>query len=360
ALHEVVTSHELKAVGRPRIEGATVRPGEPLSFTATIQVIPDFELRSLEGEQFTKQVVRVTEEDVEEQLVRLAEQHATFETSDGEPLAEGDYAVLDFERSDEGQDAPAGPVEAHPVILGEGALHPAFEAQLSGARRGEVREVILPPDDEVVTERRFRVTVQEVKKRRVPPLDEALARTVGEESLEALRATLHRKMERFEEGRATDRLRAEVRRRLVALHEIPVPEALIEEGVRRLLGDLQRSMAAQGQPLDASQIRAERLSERLREPARERAISNLTLDRIAADRGIEPSEGDIQREVARLARHLDRDPAAVRKEVMADESVVAGLKTDLRRSLALDAILAELEVTEVVVARKEVEESAAG
>jgi trigger factor len=357
ALHEVVTSHGLEAVGRPRVEGAELRPDEPLSFTATVQIVPDFELRSLEGEAFTKKVVRVTDEEVEDQMARLAERHASFEKSEEEPLAEGDYAVVDFERIDEDQPASSGPVQSHPLILGDGALHPAFEEQLSGASRGETREVAIPADEEVAHQRRFRVTVQEVKKRRVPPIDEALARSVGEESLEELRATLRREMERLEEIRATERLRAEVSRRLVALHDIPVPDALIEEEVRRLMGDLQRSMAARGHQLDASEIRTEALSERLREPARQQALSNLTLDRLAAERGIEPSEGDIQTEVARLARHLNRKPAALRKEIE-DEGTIEGLRLELRRSLALDKLVSDLEVTEETVARKEVEESA--
>ncbi|MCZ6660508.1 MAG: trigger factor [bacterium] len=358
ALLEVVTSHGLEAVGRPRVEGANVRLGEPLSFTATVQVIPDFELRSLEGENFTKKVVRVTDEELEGQLARFAEQRASFEGSDEEPLAKGDYVVLDFERTDVGQETSASAVQSHPVILGEGGLHPVFEEQLLGACQGEVREVTIPPDEEVGEERRFRITVQEVKKRRVPPLDEAFALTVGEESLESLRATLRREMERFEELRATERLRADVSRRMVALHDIPVPDALMEEEVRRLMADLQRSMAASGHQLDTSEIRAEGFSERLKEPARERAISSIVLDRVAAVRSVEPSEGDIQTEVARLAHSLNREPAEVRKE-MEDEGTIEGLRMELRRSSALDALVDELQITEEVVARKEVEDSAA-
>ena len=358
ALLEVVTSHGLEAVGRPRVEGANVRLGEPLSFTATVQVIPDFELRSLEGESFTKKVVRVTDEELEGQLARFAEQRASFEGSDEEPLAKGDYVVLDFERTDVGQETSASAVQSHPVILGEGGLHPVFEEQLLGACQGEVREVTIPPDEEVGEERRFRITVQEVKKRRVPPLDEAFALTVGEESLESLRATLRREMERFEELRATERLRADVSRRMVALHDIPVPDALMEEEVRRLMADLQRSMAASGHQLDTSEIRAEGFSERLKEPARERAISSIVLDRVAAVRSVEPSEGDIQTEVARLAHSLNREPAEVRKE-MEDEGTIEGLRMELRRSSALDALVDELQITEEVVARKEVEDSAA-
>ncbi len=358
ALLEVVTSHGIEAVGRPRVEGANVRLGEPLSFTATVQVIPDFELRSLEGESFTKKVVRVTDEELEGQLARFAEQRASFEGSDEEPLAKGDYVVLDFERTDVGQETSASAVQSHPVILGEGGLHPVFEEQLLGACQGEVREVTIPPDEEVGEERRFRITVQEVKKRRVPPLDEAFALTVGEESLESLRATLRREMERFEVLRATERLRADVSRRMVALHDIPVPDALMEEEVRRLMADLQRSMAASGHQLDTSEIRAEGFSERLKEPARERAISSIVLDRVAAVRSVEPSEGDIQTEVARLAHSLNREPAEVRKE-MEDEGTIEGLRMELRRSSALDALVDELQITEEVVARKEVEDSAA-
>jgi trigger factor len=357
ALQEAVTSHGLEAVGHPRVEGAALRPGEPLSFTATVQVVPDFELRTPEGESFTKKVVQVTDEEVEDQLVRLAERHASFEESEEEALTEGDYAVVDFERIDEEQPPSSGTVQSHPLILGDGALHPVFEEQLGGARRGDVRDVTLPVDEESPQERRFRVTVQEVKKRRVPPLDEDFARNVGEESLEALRAALRREMERLEELRATERLRAEVSSRLVELHDIPVPGALIEDEVRRLMGDIQRSMAARGHQLDASEIRSEELSERLRDPARKQAISNLALDRFCAERGIEPTEGDIQTEVARLARHLDREPAALRAE-MEDEGAIEGLRLELRRNLALDKLVSELEVTEQIVARKEVEESA--
>ncbi len=356
SLQEAVASHRIEAVGRPQVEGASLQPGEPLAYTAVVQVIPQFELRSLEGERFVKKVVRVTEEDLKEQLANLAEHHASYEASENETLAEGDYAVIDFVRLEDGQEAPGGAVQAHPIILGDGALHPSFEEQIIGAGRGDVVEVTLPTDGEVAGERLFRVTVQEVKKRRVPTLDEDFPRTVGEESMETLRATLLREMERFEQKRATERLRADVSRRLVELHDVPVPEALIEMEVQRLLGDVQRSMAAQGKQLDASQIRAEQLSERLREPARDRAHSDLVLERMAEQKEIEPTEGDIQTEVARLAHRLNKEPAEIREE-MEREGTLEVLRLELKRSLALDALVEEATVTEELVDRKEVEEA---
>jgi trigger factor len=220
---------------------------------------------------------------------------------------------------------------------------------------GDVREVSIAPDEEVAQESTFRVAVVEVKKRRVPPIDENLARTVGEESLEDMRATLRREMERLEEARASERLRAELSRRLVELHTIPLPEALIEHAINRLMGDLQRSMAARGHQMDASQLQAENVSERLRKPAEEMATSDLILDKTSAERGIEPAEGEVHQEVARLARQLDKEPDALRQEMEA-EGTLEGLRAEMRRKLVLDTLLSELSVEEKVVDRKEVEE----
>lgn len=355
SLQQAAVSHRLEAVGRPKIEGLNFQPGQPLEFTATVQIIPQFELKSLEGERFVKKVVRVTDDEVHEQLVRLAERFANFEASEEEPLAEGDYAIIDFSRIQEGREVEESKVQAHPIILGDGALHPVLEQQLLGARMGDVREVSIAPDEEVAQESTFRVAVVEVKKRRVPPIDENLARTVGEESLEDMRATLRREMERLEEARASERLRAELSRRLVALHNIPLPDALIEHAVNRLMGDLQRSMAARGHQMDASQLQAENISERLRKPAEELATSDLILDKASADRGIEPAEGEVHQEVARLARQLDKEPDSLRQEMEA-EGTLEGLRTEMRRKLVLDTLLSELSVEEKVVDRKEVEE----
>jgi trigger factor len=355
-LQRAAADHGLDAVGRPKIEGADLRPGQPLVFTATVQVIPEFEIRALEGERFTKKTVRVTDEEVDEQLANLAQQFASFVASEEEPLAEGDYAVLDFFRLSDGVEAEEGKVQNHPLIIGEGSLHPVFEEQLVGVRRGEVREVSIPADETVAEVSRFRATIKEVKKRRVPPIDENLARTVGEESLDSLLATLRREMERAEAARADERLRADLSRRLVEFHDIPVPDALIEHAMNRLMGDLQRSMAARGHQLDASQIQAEKLSERLRKPAQELATNDMILDKIAQERKIEPTEADLQAEVVRLARQMDREPAPLLKE-MESQGTLEGLRADMQRRLVLDTLLSELEVDEKIVSRKEVEEN---
>lgn len=355
SLQQAAVEHRLEAVGRPTIEGAELSVGEPLTFTATVQVIPEFELHSLEGERLEKRIARVSEEDLEEQLGHLAEQFASFEASEEEPLAEGDYAIIDFGRMEGDSVAEEGAVGAYPLILGEGALHPAFEERLVGARRGEARDVTVPAGEGMDEERSFRVTVQEVKKRRVPAVDDDLARTVGEESLESLKATLKKEMERHEESRAQERLRNDLTRRLVELHPVAVPDALIEHAMNRLLGDLQRSLAARGHRMDSSQIDAEKLSDRLREPAVEMATGDLILDKLASERGLEPAEAEVRAEVARMARQLDKAPAALHKE-MESEGTLEGLRLQMRRRMALDALISELPVEERTVDRKEVEE----
>lgn len=349
ALEEAYASHGLEAVGRPLIEGATIRPGEPLRFTATVQVVPEFELKALEGEAFTKKVVRVTEEDIEQGLHRLAEQNAAFESSDQEALEEGDYAVIDFSRLD-----GEGSVKAHPLIVGQGALHPAFEAQLLGARRGETREVTIPPE-EGEPEKRFLVTIQEVKKKRLPSLDDEFARTLGRESLEDLREDLRRQMEQVEQNRAQERLRSEVARRLVELHPMDLPSVLVEEEIRAMLGELRRHLAHQGRQLEEAQIESGELPEKLREPARERVIRRLVLERVARERGIEPTEEDVQAEIDRLARGLQRPALELRRE-MESSGALEGLRRELRRRLAMDRLLEEVSVTEEMVDRKDVED----
>lgn len=355
ALVEAAQTHKLQAVGMPRVEGAHVHSGEAFSFKATVQVIPDFELKPLSAERLTKKVVRVTDEEVEEQLGHVAEHFASFETTEDEPLASGDYAVIDLSRIEGGEELKEGSVKGHPIVLGEGSLHPELEGGLIGARRGDVRDLTLGPEQGLAEPRTFRLTVQEAKKRRVPAVDEELARTVGEESLDAVRARLRSEMERLEESRATERLRADLSERLIQLHQVPVPPALLEHAVERLMGDLQRSMAARGHRMDSSQIDADKISDRLRGPAERLARSDLILDKVASERGIEPSEGELQAEVARLARRVEREPSELREELEAQGSL-GGLRLDMRRRMTLDALLGEVQLAEELVDRKDVEE----
>jgi FKBP-type peptidyl-prolyl cis-trans isomerase (trigger factor) len=85
------------------------------------------------------------------------------------------------------------------------------------------------------------------------------------------------------------------------------------------------------------------------------ATSDLILDKTSAERGIEPAEGEVHQEVARLARQLDKEPDALRQEMEA-EGTLEGLRAEMRRKLVLDTLLSELSVEEKVVDRKEVEE----
>jgi trigger factor len=228
---EARTAESLEPVAEPSIRNLKFEAGSPIEFELLVEVRPSLKLARRGGFTLTRQVRPVTDEAVEEQLQALREQKATWLPVDGARPTEGQMVRVEVTSLD--GDGPAEP-QSHDVVLGEQRAVQDLEVLIMSLEPGQTAEgeITFPDDhpDEARRgqSRRVRVTLHEVKRKELPPVDDALAREVGEfDSLDALRDTIRTDLAGDAVREADRALREQLLAELASANDVPAPESLV-------------------------------------------------------------------------------------------------------------------------------------
>jgi len=195
-----VVEQEVKAVGRPSLTDMDINEDGVVTLTLTTEVYPEVTLGQYKGLEVEKAEASVTDEQVEAELDRMAQNVASTETVD-RPAEMGDTANIDFEGFDAGVPFEGGKGEAFDLKLGSGSFVPGFEEQVVGMSAGEEKDIdITFPEDykadlagKAVV---FHVKLNKVTVTNVPTKDDEFAKDVSEfDTLEALKADIRAKAE---------------------------------------------------------------------------------------------------------------------------------------------------------------------
>lgn len=259
------TSQSLKPLGDPAIRNVRFTEGQPLEFELFVEVKPEITLARTGGFALTRSRQPVTREQVEEQLQALREKQAAWLPVEDAQPAPGQMVRVEVAPIEEGKVAESQP---YTMVLGDGRALPALEEAIMGLRPGGTVDTdIRFPDDHPDEarrgqSRRVRVTLHEVKRQELPPLDDAFAAGVGDfADLGALRAAVEADLEREADRDADARVREALLQQLVEANGVDAPPSL----VHRLLHVLMQSygvpdeqhdqFAAQFHPVAAAQVR---------------------------------------------------------------------------------------------------------
>jgi trigger factor len=291
-------------VGEPQLDmGELPEEGQPLSFSIEIGVRPTAKLGQYKGVEVGRREPAVEDKQVDEELERLRERFATLETVE-RSAERGDYVVIDYVGSIDGQAFEGGTARDQLLELGSGRLLPGFEEQLPGASAGDAREVeVTFPEDYQATDlagktAQFEVTVTEVKAKRLPELGEEFATEAGGfDTLEELREDIAARLKASEERAIEREFEEAVLDAAVAEAQLAVPEKLVHARAHELLGDTLTALERQGISREAYLRIAGKDEETLAheaEPEAERALKReAVLAAVVEAEGINPSDDEV-------------------------------------------------------------------
>ncbi len=344
---QALKATNLSPVSEPQVEDVSFQDGQPLRFKTTFEVRPEIPLKRYKGVEVFKEKVVVSEQEIENALRFLQEQAAEYVPMEGWPALREDLVILDYDAFVGGRPLKGGQGKNVSVILGSRAFLPGFEEQVVGLHKGEVKEFVLdiPPDspEEEIAGKRilFKVVVKEIKKRRVPPLDDELARTVGEcENLGELREKVHRDLLAQKEREQEERLKERILEKIAEAHPFELPESLVEEETEDLLAEVRGTL-----PPRERDREVKTLQPKAQEAARKRLRAAFLLDAVAKAEGLEVSQEELDRECEALAASLNQEKAIL-KAFLEREGRLEGLKARILRRKALDFLYQHAKIIE--------------
>ncbi|MDT8067236.1 MAG: trigger factor [Terriglobia bacterium] len=344
-LRQETAKQNLSPVSQPKIVDLHMHEGEPLTFKASFEILPEFDVPGYQELRAEKEDTTVTDDDVQKALDNLREQHATYENMDeGRALQDGDFAQAGFTGTSEEEGAkPVDIPEVLVEIAGANTI-PEFTENLRGMKAGEEKTFDVKYADDYGDQRlagktvHYKVTVKGLKKKSLPELNDEFAKELGAElnTIEELRTRIRESLQAEKDHQAEHKAKDKLVEDLVNRYEFAIPESLVESQVDTRLERGMRALAAQGMKVeDLRKMDWGRLREGQREAARREVKASLILDKIADAEKIEVPDADVDREIEAVARQSQQPLDEVRHR-LTENGGLDRIRTRIRNDKALD------------------------
>jgi trigger factor len=344
-----IDAARITPVGDPELDlGDLPSQGEPLKFSIEIGVRPKAELGAYKEVEVGKREPDVGDEAIAAELDRLRERSARLDTVD-RPAAEGDFVVMDYVGTLDGEPFAGGEGRDQMVELGSGRLVPGFEEQLTGASAGDERTVTVTfPDDyggsELAgREAEFAVTVKEVKAKELPALGDDLAAEAGFDTLDELREDIRSRLAEADTAQIEAEFREAALDSVVKNAKVEIPETLVDARARELWEQMIHSLSHQGISREAYLRIAGRDEDEIVEQSKPDAEQALRREAVLAAvieaEGIEPTDEEVLEAVEQAAPGgSGRTSPNKLVERLRSSGRLESLKADLAQRKALDLI----------------------
>jgi len=326
AFKEVMEREKLQVASQPHVHGLKFEDGQPLTFELHLEVRPEIELARTQGFRVTRTQQPISDDSVREQIEQMRDQKATWAPVDEKP-APGDMVRVRLSTAEESGEFPE-PRE-YPLVLGSGQAIAGVEELIMELTAGQtVERSVRWPDDFPDESQRgkskpVRIELLDVKRKSLPPLDDAFAREVGDfESLDALTTMVRKDLEDHASREADAGVRQQLVDNIAAANPFDVPPSWVS---RLIDGYLQ---AYQVPDEERDRFRGE-----FRPIAERQVRRDLIVDTIAQTEGLKATEADIDDRVAEVASKRGADPGQVYASLQK-----AGRLTEIEQSITEDKV----------------------
>jgi len=344
---QALAETQIKPVEEPDLQQVSLEEDAPLKFEAMVEIKPAITLGQYTGLSVKHTPKPFEDREVDETLEHLREQHAEFRTVE-RAADPGDLVLMDYTLTPEGLEPRSE--KGYGFVIGSGGVMPEIEEAVIGLSAGGERTVnVRFPDTHQMESMRGKagvaqVKVNEVKEKILPPLDDELAKTVGQvDTLDALKAEVRKGLQTRRESENRRALEEAVTDALLAIHPIEVPEALVLRQVGHLIEHTKERMRRQGMDPEKLPWDYGKLLQELR-PGAEKAVRRaLILEAISDKEGLNPSEADIETEIEKIAVANNR-PAPAVKRMMDQSGDLAGLRHSLGEARTMDFLISKASV----------------
>jgi trigger factor len=349
AFGDAASEAQLRVAGAPRITQKDDAPEGQMAFDATFEVYPEVQIGDLSAAEIESASAEVTEEAIDRTVEILRKQRRSFaQRPAAEGAVESDRVTIDFEGKIDGEPFDGGKAEGFQFIIGEGQMLEQFDKAVRGMKSGESKTFPLQfPDDyqgkDVAgKEADFRVTVRKIEAQKLPDVDEAFAKALGiaEGTVEGLRASVRKNLEREVRQRVLARNKAAVMDALTSAAQLDLPKALVAGEVERLMDAAREDLKQRGVkdadkaplPQDLFQAQAER-----------RVRLGLVVAELVRQHNLQAKPEQLQAHIEEMSQSYEK-PAEVMRWYLSDR----------QRMAEVESVVIEKNVTEFVLSKAKV------
>ena len=314
---------DVQAVAYPEISVKKIdKTG--VEFVATITVMPEVTLGSMEGLDVKPARVTVSEKEVEAKLADLQEKQARYVDVKDRPARMGDLTNIDFAGSMNGVAFEGGTAKDYELELGSHTFINGFEEQVAGMNIDEQKDIVVTFPEEYPAKElagkpaTFAVKLLAIREKQVPELDDKFAQDVSEfNTLDELKKSTKEKLSAEKKANAKKEFENKLIDAYVAKAEVNVPDVMVDNQIERAISDMKQSLASQGLTyevyLSYIGMTDEEFRKSRKEDTRNQIKSTLVLSKLIKEQDIKVEDADVDAKIEELATQMKKKPEELKK-----------------------------------------------
>ena len=346
AYSEAVEQEKLVPVSDPKMEKYTFEENKDLDMNLKVILRPEPKLGEYKGLHVDKKEIKVTDEEVDKAVNELRNRHAKMVAAPADAIIEkGDFAVIDFAGTVDGEPFSGGEGKGYPLEVGSGSFIPGFEDQLIGLKKGDATDVdVTFPETYFVKELAgkeavFKVNIQEVKHKELPELtDEYVAANTDVKTVADLKAEYRKQMETAAAEDTKNMYEKDLVDTAVKNAKFEIPGVMIEDKISQMIEEMKLSLESRKMSLEAylqyTGMDMAKLREAQKPRAEEAVRTDLVLDAIAKKENIQVDMKDVDAEIKAIADQHGASVQDVKSIIQGNNTMGLLLANILRRKAA--------------------------
>ncbi len=350
---QAITERGLRPAVRPKIEITSYDEGNDLEYTMALELLPDIQFMDFGDIEVERIKIEIPDGEVQQALERIAaSQKETKPLAKPRKAKSGDVLVIDFKGTVDGEALPGMAGEGHHLELGSNRFVEGFEGQLVGAKVGDEPQVKVTFPDGYVNEKLsgkeavFEVKINDILEAVARPIDDELAKALGEESLEKLTDKLRQQMVADLEQLARAHMKRGLLDKLADGHDFPVPPGMEDAEFEAIWKQLEADREkGQIDPEDEGKDE-EQLKQEYRAIAERRVRLGLLLSEVGRINGIEVGQDELNRTLMQQTQQHPGHEREVFEFYQKSPEAMANLRAPIFEDKVIDFITALAKVTE--------------
>ncbi|WP_457583092.1 trigger factor [Ensifer canadensis] len=329
-----------------------------LEFTVAYEIIPAIELKDVSGIKVTREVVEIAEDEVNEQILRIAESARTYESKKGK-AANGDRVTIDYLGKVDGEAFDGGKDEDAELVLGSNRFIPGFEEQLVGVKAGDEKTITVtfpadyPAANLAGKEATFDITVKDVASAQDIEINDELATKLGLESAEKLKEIVRGQIESQYGSLTRQKVKRQILDQLDELYQFDSPERLVEAEFENIWRQINTDLQQAGKTFADEETTEEEARAEYRKLAERRVRLGLVLSEIGEKAGVQVSDDELQRSLFEQLRQFPGQEKQILDYFKNTPGAAASLRAPLFEEKVVDHLLSEISVTDKTVSKEE-------
>jgi trigger factor len=337
SLPEALKSIDDVVIGMPEIAEWTIDEDKPFQFEAEIEILPPVDLKAYKGIEVPRIPLNISDKDIQESLERIREGQATFEVVQDRPVENNDRIYGRITLTQDDKPVPGWTNRHLDVEIGKNTFFPDsdMENRMIGARINEDHTFSVEFPDDYSYYKDFAgksvsvlLKINDIKTKRIPEINDELARDMGLENREELVKTVRDDLENRRNHEIDEAFETALFEEIISKNTIPAPDSLVENEAESFIENYfhyQKSLDDENKT---------KLLESIKPLAAKRVQRRLILDRIAEMEKIETTDDELENAFKEIAEQQKKDSETVRRE-WEEENAVGNLKRELARNKAL-------------------------